>query len=76
MAEPWLSAEEIATHLSITKDNVYDWIADQRMPAHRVGRLWEFRTSEIDKWVPSGAAPEPHDHTWPIGTECRRADVS
>lgn len=63
MAEPWLSAEEIAAHLGITKDTVYDWIAEKRMPAHRVGRLWKFQVSEIDEWVRSGgAAPDPREH--------------
>ena len=58
MAEPWLSAEEIAAHLGITKDTVYDWIADKAMPAHRVGRLWKFQASEIDEWVRSGGAAQ------------------
>ena len=58
MAEPWLSAEEIAAHLGITKDTVYDWIAGKRMPAHRVGRLWKFQVSEIDEWVRSGGAAQ------------------
>ena len=56
VAEPWVSAEEIAAHLGITKDTVYDWIADKAMPAHRVGRLWKFQVSEIDEWVRSGGA--------------------
>lgn len=55
MAETWLSAEETATHLGVTKDTVYDRIADKAMPAHRVGRLWEFQVSEIDDWVRSAA---------------------
>lgn len=58
MAEAWLSAEEIAAHLGITKDTVYDWIAGKRMPAHRVGRLWKFQVSEIDEWVRSGGAAQ------------------
>ena len=64
MAEPWLSAEEIAAHLGITKDTVYDWIAGRRMPAHRVGRLWKFQVSEIDGWVRSGGAAQhaPEDY--------------
>jgi excisionase family DNA binding protein len=36
---PWLSADAIATHLGVTKDTVYDWIAVKQMPAHRAGRL-------------------------------------
>lgn len=61
MAEPWLSADDIAAHLGITKDTVYTWIAEKAMPAHKVGRLWKFQASEIDDWVRAGAAStEPH----------------
>ncbi|MGL5247411.1 MAG: helix-turn-helix domain-containing protein [Brooklawnia sp.] len=42
MAEPWLSADDIAAHLGVTKDTVYTWIAEKAMPAHKVGRLWKF----------------------------------
>lgn len=54
MSEPWLSAEEIAAHLGVTKDTVYAWIADKAMPAHKIGRLWKFQASEVDSWVRSG----------------------
>ena len=56
VAEPWLSADDIAAHLGITKDTVYTWIAEKAMPAHKVGRLWKFQTSEIDEWVRRGGA--------------------
>ena len=55
MAEPWLSADDIAAHLGITKDTIYTWIAEKDMPAHKVGRLWKFQASEIDNWVRAGA---------------------
>lgn len=66
MSEPWLSADDIATHLGVTKDTVYSWIADKAMPAHKVGRLWKFQTSEVDEWVRGGGAaateePAPSD---------------
>lgn len=56
MSEPWLSAEEIAAHLGVTKDTVYSWIADKEMPAHKVGRLWKFQASEVDTWVRGGGS--------------------
>ena len=58
MAEPWLSADDIAAHVGITKDTVYTCIAEKAMPAHKVGRLWKFQASEIDDWVRRGAAAE------------------
>lgn len=56
MSESWLSADNVAEHLGVTKDTVYAWIADKGMPAHKVGRLWKFQASEVDAWVRSNAA--------------------
>ncbi len=56
MSTPWVSADDIAIHLGVTKDTVYSWIADKAMPAHKVGRLWKFQTSEVDEWVRGGGA--------------------
>lgn len=52
----WLSVSEIAVHLGVGKDCIYDWIERKRMPAHRVGRLWRFRLAEVDEWVLAGKA--------------------
>lgn len=56
MSEAWLSVEDIAEHLGVSKDTVYTWVAKKDMPAHKVGRLWKFQASEIDDWVRSGGA--------------------
>lgn len=60
MSEPWLSADVIASHLGVTKDTVYTWIAEKGMPAHKVGRLWKFQSAEVDDWVRRGGA-SPND---------------
>ena len=65
MAEPWLSADEIAAHLGVTKDTVYTWIAEKAMPAHKVGRLWKCQASEIDDWVRRGGAAADSDPSLP-----------
>ena len=56
MTEPWISADEIASHLGVSKDTVYAWISTQNRPAHKVGRLWKFQASEVDEWVRQGGA--------------------
>ncbi|SFC11366.1 transcriptional regulator, AlpA family [Polaromonas sp. OV174] len=52
----WLSVEEIASYLGVSKDTIYAWIAKKRMPAHRVGRPWKFQRAEVDAWVKAGGA--------------------
>lgn len=56
MPEPWVSVDEVASHLGVAKDSVYRWIEQKGLPAHRVGRLWKFKLSEIDEWVHAGGA--------------------
>lgn len=51
--EPWRSADEIARHLGVKRDTVYKWLERKKLPAHKVGRLWKFKLSEIDQWVRS-----------------------
>jgi len=56
MEDRWLSVSEIAAHLGIKRDTVYQWLAKKQMPAHRMGRLWKFRKEEVDEWVKAGGA--------------------
>ena len=65
MPEPWLSADDIAAYLGVTKDTVYAWIAEKGMPAHKVGRLWKFQASEVDEWVRSGSDASSGDDLAP-----------
>ena len=58
--EPWVSLDEIAQHLGVSRDTVYRWI-DRGMPAHKLGRLWKFNVSEIDEWLRAGKAVEDTD---------------
>jgi excisionase family DNA binding protein len=58
MTSRWLSVEEIAAYLGVSKDTVYAWREKKGLPAHRVGRFWKFKTDEVDEWVKSGSAAE------------------
>jgi excisionase family DNA binding protein len=49
--EKWSSLDEVALHLGVSKDTIYRWIANKHMPAHKIGRLWKFKISDVDEWV-------------------------
>lgn len=61
MSDRWLSVEEIAEYLGVSRDTVYAWIGKKDMPAHKVGRFWKFKADEVDEWVRSGKASEEPD---------------
>lgn len=56
--ERWLSVEEIAAHLGVSKETIYRWLEKEdkkkKIPSHRMGRLWKFKVSEVDTWVREG----------------------
>ncbi len=56
MQERWLSVAEIADHLGVSKDMIYSWLGQKKIPAHKVGRLWKFKISEVDEWMRQGKA--------------------
>jgi excisionase family DNA binding protein len=59
MTEPWVSVDDVATHLGVAKDSIYRWIEHRGLPAHKIGRLWKFKLSEVDDWVRAGGADAP-----------------
>lgn len=58
MSERWLSVVEIAEHLGVSKETIYRWLEKGKIPAHRVGKLWKFKASEVDQWITEGGANE------------------
>ena len=54
----WFSTKEICAYLGISRDTLLVWIATKNIPAHKVGRNWKFKVSEVDSWIRSGQAAE------------------
>lgn len=58
MPESWSSVDTVAKHLGVAPDSVYRWIEARGLPAHKIGRLWKFKLSEVDHWVRAGGAEQ------------------
>ncbi|HOX26858.1 MAG TPA: helix-turn-helix domain-containing protein [Candidatus Krumholzibacteria bacterium] len=56
MADRWHSVDEVAAHLGIARETVYRWIDRKGLPAHRIGKFWKFKLTEVDEWARTVAA--------------------
>jgi len=56
MENRWLSADEIGKHLGVSSKDGYRWIDKLTIPAQNIARFWEFKKTEVDKWVKAGGA--------------------
>lgn len=53
--DKWIGIDETAEYLGVNKDTIRNWIKkDNEIPAHKVGKLWKFKKSELDEWIKSG----------------------
>ena len=51
----YISIDEAAEYLGIKTVTLRNWIKkDDSIPAHKIGKLWKFKRSELDEWVKSG----------------------
>ena len=69
MTERWYSVDEVAVHLGIGRETVYRWIDRRDLPAHRIGKFWKFKLSEVDAWVRAGTAAQGSETEDSGGTE-------
>ena len=54
--ENYISLDEAATYLGVKPTTLRSWIKNPEnvIPAHKIGRMWKFKRSELDEWVNSG----------------------
>ena len=50
----WIGIEDAANYLGVTKETIRNWIKKSDIPAHKIGKLWKFKVSELDAWIKSG----------------------
>lgn len=51
MTEKWLTIDQIADHLQISKEKIYKLCQRGKMPASKVVGQWRFDLKEVDAWV-------------------------
>lgn len=55
LKEKWLNIAEVAEYLGVNKDTIRNWIKnDSGIPAHKIGRQWKFKLTDLDEWIKSG----------------------
>ena len=51
MGDEILTIEEVAKYLRVSDRTVYDWAQKGEIPAGKIGTVWRFKKSEVERWV-------------------------
>lgn len=53
--DKWIGIEDAAEYLGVNKDSIRNWMKKESgIPAHKIGKQWKFKKSELDAWIKSG----------------------
>jgi excisionase family DNA binding protein len=59
MAEKFLTVDEVAEYLSLSRATIYQWASEKRIPHYRMGRAIRFKQAEIEAWLSEKCKQEP-----------------
>lgn len=51
MPDKWLTIEQIADYLQVSREKIYKLCQRGKMPASKLGGQWRFDRKEIDLWL-------------------------
>ena len=55
-----VGVEEVAHMLDMSKDTIYKWVTQRKIPFVKCGRLTKFDLQEIDNWIKRNSRKEKH----------------
>jgi excisionase family DNA binding protein len=56
----WISLQAVCD-IWRKRHTVMRWIDQRGMPASKVGKLWRFKTADIDEWIKKGGASDERE---------------
>lgn len=53
MENRWMKVKEVASYLQISKDLIYKWSQQGKIPVSKIGNQWRFNREEVEEWAKS-----------------------
>ena len=50
-----LDVDDLAKYLKLQKQTIYNWLNQRKISGIKIGGVWRFDKSEVDKWLKSRA---------------------
>ena len=63
---PLMGPSELGKYLRMTERTIYMWAQQGKLPAFKVGSVWRFRRSDVDRWLESTRSGPSVDEVEPL----------
>ncbi len=71
-----MTADQVAEHLQISRDMVYQLTTRGELPGRKVGRIWRFSREAIDEFMREGVTERPGGGMEPAPCRQNNEDVA
>ena len=61
-----MAPPQAARYLGVKERTIYLWAQQEKLPAFKVGSVWRFRRSELDRWLESTRSGPPVNDIEPL----------
>jgi PTS system nitrogen regulatory IIA component len=61
-----LTIEEVAKYLRVSERTVYEWAQKGEIPAGKIGTVWRFKKTDIERWVNERLPADRHPLVFPL----------
>ena len=59
MEKRYINIDELAGYLGISKNTIYSWVWQKKIPYAKLGRLVKFDLRVIDRWMQKNTVEAP-----------------
>lgn len=55
-----MNVRQASQYLGISPDTLYKYVAEERIPAFKLGNRWRFKKTTLDRWMEKQSAVKAH----------------
>ncbi len=55
-----MNVRQASQYLGISPDTLYKYVAEERIPAFKLGNRWRFKKTTLDRWMEKQSAVKEH----------------
>jgi len=67
VGEPLMTLSDVAQFLQVAERTVYLWAQHNSMPSFKLGNVWRFKRSDLEKWIEECKTQTPRQSVEPKG---------
>ncbi len=56
-----MNVRQASQYLGISPDTLYKYVAEERIPAFKLGNRWKFKKTTLDRWMEKQSAQSGHN---------------